>query len=311
MNSAELSIRQGTQRLSRTTVPESLPLSKSRARNPIGRKTTDRLVSVVSMAVLTATLGIMVWIVGTVFQYGWTSISWTFLTESSKPYGVMNGGIGNAALGTLIITGIATLIAVPPAIAGGIYLAEFGRKSRIADGIRFCANVMMGIPSIVVGLFVYAALVVPMGGFSGLAGSVALAIIMFPVIMRTTEDMLLMIPDALREAALAIGMTRRQATLNILCRAARGGLTTGVLMAFARVSGETAPLLFTALWSDAWPTGYCSGPTANLPVLITEYTANSPFDSMHAVGWGAALVVMAFMLAINITVRMYMRKKSY
>ena len=153
------------------------------------------------------------------------------------------------------------------------------------------------------GLFVYALLVVPTGNFSGLAGTVALAIIMFPVVLRTTEDMLLMVPDTLRESALALGMSRMRATLCIVARSARNGLATGILLSLARVSGETAPLLFTALFADTWPEDFFTGPTASAPVLITEYTTNSPFESMHAMGWGAALVMAAFILIINIATR--------
>lgn len=273
------------------------------------RKFLSAAVTAISFACLLVALGAMCWIIATVVWYGGAKINFTFLFESSKPYGAMYGGIGNAILGTFIITLGAGAMALPPALAGGIYLSEFDRESRFAKSIQFGANVMMGIPSIVIGLFVYAAIVIPMGSFSGFAGSVALAIIMFPVILRTTEEMLAMIPDSLREAALALGMTRRQATLHILCRTARRGIITGVLMAFARVSGETAPLLFTALWSDSWPTGYFHSPTANLPVLITEYTANSPFQAQYAAGWGAALVVMTLMLVLNLSVRFIMRER--
>ena len=194
---------------------------------------------------------------------------------------------------------------------GGIYLAEFGRNTRVGNLIRFAANVMMGMPSVVVGLFVYAVLVIPLGTFSGFAGSVALAILMVPVVLRTTEDMLLMVPDSLRESALALGTTRARASLQIICRSARGGLITGILLAVARVSGETAPLLFTALWSDAWPKNYFTGPTANLPVLITEYSTNSPFADQHAAGWGAALIVTLMVLALNIATRIVFKEKHH
>ncbi len=273
------------------------------------RKLTDRVMSIVCVLVLAISLGIMLWILWTVFSHGLSAISWSFLTEPSKPYGIANAGIGNALLGTLLITTVSTILTLPPAMAAGIYLAEFGKNSIVADWIRFSANVMMGIPSIVVGLFVYAIWVIPTGHFSGFAGSVALSIIMFPVIVRTTEDMLLMVPDTQREAALALGITRRRATLDVIFRSARSGLATGVLMAFARVSGETAPLLFTALWSDSWPTDFFTSPTANIPVLITEYTTNSPFEQMHAAGWGAAMIIMALMLLINIGVKFITAKK--
>lgn len=272
-------------------------------RSPVFRRWWDVLLSVFSAISIMLAVGGMGWILCTVLIQGVGSISPEFLTAPSKPYGEPGAGIANALLGSLMMTGVATLLAVPPALAGGIYLAEFGQGSRIAAGLRFCANVMMGLPSILVGLFVYVVLVVSMGNFSGFAGAVALAIIMFPVVMRTTEDMLLMVPAALRESALALGMSRARTTLCIVFRAARSGLVTGVLLALARVSGETAPLLFTALFADTWPTGFFSRPTANVPVLINEYTMNSPFESMHAAGWGAALIICLLILLLNIVTR--------
>ena len=225
--------------------------------------------------------------------------------------GIPDSGIANAILGTLEITFGAALIGIPPALLGGIYLAEFGRGTRLAGVIRFAANVLMGMPSVVVGLFVYAVMVVPLGGFSGMAGSLALAILMIPVVLSTTEEMLRMVPDTLRESALALGCSRARATLAILCRSARSGLLTGILLAVARVSGETAPLLFTALWSDGWPRDYFTGPTANLPVLITEYSTNSPFAEQHAAGWGAALTVTAMVLILNVGSRIIFKEKHH
>ncbi|MBQ8375558.1 MAG: phosphate ABC transporter permease PstA [Akkermansia sp.] len=272
-------------------------------RSAIFRKAGNQLLNLAAVLSIALALGGMGWILATVFSHGWSALSLDFLTSVSKPYGEPGGGVANALLGTLLMTLGATVLAVPPALAGGIYLAEFGKGSKVADALRFCANVMMGLPSILVGLFVYALLVVPTGNFSGLAGTVALAIIMFPVVLRTTEDMLLMVPDTLRESALALGMSRMRATLCIVARSARNGLATGILLSLARVSGETAPLLFTALFADSWPEDFFTGPTASAPVLITEYTTNSPFESMHAMGWGAALVMAAFILIINIATR--------
>lgn len=272
-------------------------------RSAIFRKAGNQLLNLAAVLSIALALGGMGWILATVFSHGWSALSLDFLTSVSKPYGEPGGGVANALLGTLLMTLGATVLAVPPALAGGIYLAEFGKGSKVADALRFCANVMMGLPSILVGLFVYALLVVPTGNFSGLAGTVALAIIMFPVVLRTTEDMLLMVPDTLRESALALGMSRMRATLCIVARSARNGLATGILLSLARVSGETAPLLFTALFADTWPEDFFTGPTASAPVLITEYTTNSPFESMHAMGWGAALVMAAFILIINIATR--------
>lgn len=274
---------------------------KQRALLP--RKLQNHALSFFSFLSVLLALGAMGWILATVVVQGSSALSWQFLTSPSKPYGEVGSGIANALLGTLLMTAAATLAVVPLAVAAGIYLAEFGKGSRPADALRFTANVMMGMPSIIIGLFVYVLIVVPTGHFSGMAGTAALAVIMFPVIMRTTEDMMLMVPNPLRESALALGMTRMRTTLCIVARAAKNGLATGVLLSLARVSGETAPLIFTAMFADTWPNGYFTEPTANIPVLINEYTMNSPFDAMHAAGWGAALVMAGILLAVNIATR--------
>ena len=252
----------------------------------------------------------LIWILWTIFRNGMESLSLDFLTEPTKPYGVPGGGMLNAILGTAIITLVATLLAVPAGMLGGICLSEFSRSSKFGNAVRFSANVMMGMPSIIVGLFIYTLLVMTTGNFSGFAGSVALAIIMFPVILRTTEDMLCMVPNALRESALAIGAPRWRITLAVVFRSAKNGLTTGVLLAVARVAGETAPLLFTALTSDAWPTGFFSQPTANLTVTMTEYATNSPFAEMHVRAWGAAFLITASVLTLNIFCRTILREKK-
>lgn len=253
----------------------------------------------------------LIWILWTILRNGAESLSVEFLTQPTKPYGVPGGGMLNAILGTALITLVATLLAVPAGMLGGVCLSEFARSSRFGNAVRFSANVMMGMPSIIVGLFIYTLIVMTTGRFSGFAGSVALAIIMFPVILRTTEDMLCMVPNALRESALAIGAPRWRITLAVVFRSAKSGLMTGVLLAVARVAGETAPLLFTALTSDAWPTGFFTQPTANLTVTMTEYATNSPFETMHIRAWGAALIITAAVLALNILCRtIFMEKKS-
>lgn len=252
----------------------------------------------------------LIWILWTILRNGAESLSIEFLTQPTKPYGVPGGGMLNAILGTALITLVATLLAVPAGMLGGVCLSEFARSSRFGNAVRFSANVMMGMPSIIVGLFIYTLIVMTTGRFSGFAGSVALAIIMFPVILRTTEDMLCMVPNALRESALAIGAPRWRITLAVVFRSAKSGLMTGVLLAVARVAGETAPLLFTALTSDAWPTGFFTQPTANLTVTMTEYATNSPFQTMHIRAWGAALIITAAVLALNILCRTIFREKK-
>ncbi|MDD3153977.1 MAG: phosphate ABC transporter permease PstA [Victivallaceae bacterium] len=281
-----------------------------RPRTLFFRTQKDRAIRAFSALAVLLAVGVMLWILYTVVRFGAPAIRFGFLIHASKPFGIADGGIANAILGTLLITAGAALLAVPPAICAGIYLAEFPDHPRISAALRFSANVMMGMPSVLVGLFVYMIMVMPSGNFSGFAASVSLAIIMFPVVMRTTEDMLGMVPYALRESALALGMTRMRTTLCIVCRSAKNGLLTGILLALSRVSGETAPLLFTAMFSDSWPTGYFSEPTANLPVLITEYATNSPFESMQRAGWGAALVVTALVLCINLGARIFFREKK-
>lgn len=272
--------------------------------NLFRRKLIDRLVRIFSGAAVLFAVGMMLWIIGSVFHYGGRALSWDFLTHSSQPYGVGQGGIANALIGTILITLGAAGLAVPPAVLAGIALSEFRDHPRLNAALRFTANVLMGLPSILVGLFVYTILVAPTGHFSGFAGSLALAIIMFPLIMRTTEEMLGMVPYSLREAVLALGLSRIRTT-RMVCKSARSGLATGILLALARVGGETAPLLFTALFADRYPWHYFTGPTANLPVLITEYATNSPFESMHQAGWGAALAVTTLVLAINLATRIF------
>lgn len=278
-------------------------------RPTIGRKIANAILEGFSWFAVAAAILAMLCIIGTVALKGGHALSLDFLLHRSAPYGADDGGIANAILGTLAITLGASVLAIPTAILAGIFLTEFHVDARVLAALRFAANVMMGMPSVLVGLFVYMAIVVPTRHFSGFAGSTALALLMFPVILRTTEDILNMVPNTLRESALALGMSRTRATLSIVCRSARNGLLTGVLLAVARVSGETAPLLFTALFADSWIDSYFTAPTPSLPVLITEYTTNSPFEAMHLQGWGAALVVMSLVLLLNLTARFLFKEK--
>lgn len=285
--------------------------STLKRRSPLFRKCSNIAVNCFCLLSITLALFAMYRILATVWQHGTDALSWEFLTEPSKPYGEENSGIANALLGTLYMTLGAAAMAVIPAMAAGIWLAEFGKDSKPATVLRFCGNVLMGVPSIIIGLFVYVLIVIPSGHFSGWAGAVALAIIMFPVIMRTTEDSISMVPNTLRESALALGMTRMRATLSIVSRSAKNGLITGVLLSLARVSGETAPLLFTALFADAYPNHFFEQPSASIPVLINEYTNNSPFETMHTMGWGAALVIALGILALNILTRIIFHENKH
>jgi phosphate transport system permease protein len=238
---------------------------------------------------------------------GEKALDFNFFTRLPTPPGMEGGGLANAMIGTLFITLLATLIGVPVGMLAGVYLGEFGLDARRATMIRSVTNLLMGTPSIIIGVFVYTLLVVPAGHFSGYAGAAALAIILLPVVARTTEDMLRLVPNALREAALALGAPRWKVTLGVVFRAARVGLVTGALLAVARISGETAPLLFTALNSPYW-TRSLREPTANLTVTIFNY-AMSPYADWKAKAWGASLLITAAVLVLAVFSRFIFREK--
>lgn len=256
-----------------------------------------------ALALLSAGFGLfwLFWILSELVRRGAPAINWTFFTELPTPPGVEGGGLANAIVGTLLLTGLATLIGVPAGVLAGTYLAEFGRQNPLAKAVRFVSDVLVSAPSIVVGVFVYAVVVMPMHGFSGFAGSVALAILMVPVVIRTTEEILLLVPDSLREAALALGAPYWKVILQICYRRAVGGMTTGILLAVARVSGETAPLLFTALNSPFWSAGMTK-PVATLNVTLFNY-AMSPYDDWRSLAWGAALLITAGVLFATVLAR--------
>ena len=265
------------------------------------RRGTDMAVTAISSLAALFGIAMLSWILGTVMLKGYSAINWEFFTELPAPPGMPGGGLANAIVGTLLITLMAVLIGVPIGLAAGVWLAEFGQQSKTAEAIRFAANLLMGTPSIIVGVFVYVVMVMTTGNFSGTAGAVSLAIIMLPVVARTAEDMLALVPSALREAALALGVPRWKATLGIIFRAASTGLLTGTLLAIARVSGETAPLLFTALNSPFWPESF-NEPTANLTVTIFNY-AMSPYDDWQTLAWGASLLIAASVLGTTVMTR--------
>lgn len=264
------------------------------------------------LASLAALVGIVFlgWILYVVLARGAEAINWEFFTELPAPPGMEGGGVVNAIFGTLLMTFIAMLIGVPIGLLAGVYLAEFGRETAFGEWVRFGANILMGVPSIIVGVFVYIVLVVPMQNFSAYAGAVALAVIMLPVVTRTTEEMLNLVPSTLRESALALGAPRWQVTLGVVFRAAKTGLITGILLAVARVSGETAPLLFTALNSPYWPSSFAE-PTANLTVTIFNY-AMSPYPDWQAKAWGASFLITAGVLGATLLTRglLWFRSKT-
>ena len=270
-------------------------------RSLFARRGIDMAVTAISSFAALLGIAMLSWILGTVILKGYSAINWEFFTELPAPPGMPGGGLANAIVGTLLITFMSVLIGVPIGLAAGVWLAEFGQQSKTAEAIRFAANLLMGTPSIIVGVFVYVVMVMTTGNFSGTAGAVSLAIIMLPVVARTAEDMLALVPSALREAALALGVPRWKATLGIIFRAARTGLLTGTLLAIARVSGETAPLLFTALNSPFWPESF-NEPTANLTVTIFNY-AMSPYDDWQTLAWGASLLIAASVLGTTVMTR--------
>lgn len=248
------------------------------------------------------------WILKDVLTLGLPAISGSFFTDLPAPPGEEGGGMANAILGTLLITVIATIIGVPSGILAGTYLSEYGRKSKVASVVRFLSDILVSAPSIVIGVFVYAILVKPFGGFSALAGSVALAIIMLPVVIRTAEEMLKLVPDSTREAALALGAPHWKVTVSVVYRGALRGITTGVMLAVARVSGETAPLLFTSFNNSFW-NFKLTEPTATLTVTIFNY-AMGPYEDWHAKAWGAAFLITALVLFTTLIARLIVRGKA-
>ena len=285
-----------------------------RHRSTARRRTVDKAVKVFAWAGASLGIAVMIFVVWQVVARGIAAWDVAFFTQPT-PQDVTStaGGFANAIVGTLVITGVAALIAIPTGFLGGVYLAEFGRDGKLATAIRMIANVVMGVPSIIVGVFVFAIIVQPLRHYSGFAGSVALAFIMLPVMARTTEDILNLVPNELRESGLAIGAPRWKVTLGVICRAARGGLITGASLAVVRVAGETAPLLFTALSSPYWmtglfgPGGFFGGPVANLTKTIYDFSA-SPYPHWQDLAWGGALLIIVVVLGMNILMRLLFQR---
>jgi len=244
----------------------------------------------------------LVFVLGTLLTNGIGALSLSLFTQATPPPGSA-GGLMNAIFGSVAMTAIATLVGTPTGILAGTFLAEYAHGSRLGEFVRFINDILLSAPSIIVGLFVYAILVVPMGHFSAWAGSVALAIIMIPVIVRTTEDMLSLVPTTLREAAAALGAPKWKIIVTVTYRSAVQGMLTGVLLALARISGETAPLLFTALNNQFWSTDL-NRPMANLPVVIFQF-AMSPYADWQVLAWAGALLITAAILVLNIGARFF------
>ena len=269
------------------------------------RYATNAVMTTLTAACAFFAVAVLVLILGYIAYRGIGALSFQFLIETPKPVGE-GGGIGNAILGTLILLGMACVVGMPFGIATGVYLAEYG-AGRFASLVRFLTDTLTGIPSILVGVFVYTVIVLPMKQFSALAGGVALAVIMIPIVARTTEEMIRLVPASLREGALALGAPQWRVTTGVVLPAAASGIVTGAMLAVARVSGETAPLLFTAFGSRFFNV-YLDQPMASLTVQIYNY-AISPYDEWHAQAWAATLILMTLILVINITVRFFTRRK--
>jgi len=267
----------------------------------LGRKLKDRLFTAFCIASTAFALIPLGSVLYTILAKGLSVISLEFLTELPAPAGQPGGGFGNAIQGSFIVVGIASLIGIPLGITAGMYLAEFP-NSRLSRAVSFTADVLTGVPSIITGIFAYMLVVLKFGGFSALAGGVALATMMIPFIVRTTEEAMKLVPWELREASLALGAPRWRTTLQVVLSTARFGIITGVLLTMARIAGETAPLLFTAFSNRFWFDGVMQ-PVATLPVMIYTY-AISPFEDWHAQAWGGALVLVAMILALNIGIRL-------
>src|ERR1700688_4897409 len=276
-------------------MPETTHTSALRTVAPIAlaRRITDHVMTGLAVLTVVLVLAPLFAIFAYLVYRGVGAINWAFLTQTPKPVGEAGGGMANAIVGSGFILALASILGVPLGVGAGIYLAEFGRN-RLGDAIRFTADVLNGVPSIVIGIVAYSIVVLTQGHFSALAGGVALAIMMIPTIARTTEEMLLLVPQALREAAYGLGIPRWRTTLSITLRTATSGVITGVMLAFARVAGETAPLLFTAFGNQYW-NWKINQPTAALSLQIFTY-AISPFDEWHRQAWAGALILIVLIV---------------
>jgi len=278
---------------------EMTPLYRKRVR-------TNRIALMLSILAMVIGMSFLAWILAVLLYKGFGAFSLSLFTSSTPAPG-SEGGLANAILGSAAMVGVATFIATPIGILAGVYLSEFGRRGWLAPTTRFINDILLSAPSIVIGVFIYAVYVAQVQHFSGWAGSLALALIAIPVVVRTTENMLNLVPASLREAASALGAPRWKVVLSIVLRAAKAGVLTGILLAIARVSGETAPLLFTAL-NNQFMSVDLNGPMANLPVVIFQF-AMSPYENWNSLAWGGAIIITFGVLCLNILVRTLFRKK--
>jgi phosphate transport system permease protein len=271
------------------------------------RKRANFIGLVLSMSAMIIGLAFLLWILSILMFKGFSALSFAMLTHSTPAPGSEGGGLANAIVGSLMIVLSCSLISTPIGVLAGVYLSEYSDRSKIAEVTRFVNDIMLSAPSIVIGLFVYALIVVPSKHFSGWAGTIALSLIAIPVVVRTTENMLKLVPVSLREAAFALGAPKWKVSTSVVLKAAKSGVMTGLLLALARVSGETAPLLFTALNNQFFSTDM-NKPMANLPVVIFQF-AMSPYDNWVNLAWGGALLITLTVLALNIIARVVFREK--
>jgi len=271
------------------------------------RKSTNKIGLILSSFAMVLGMVFLIWILSVLFIKGFSAINLNMFTQSTPAPGTEGGGLANAIVGSLMLIVSCTLISTPVGVLAGLYLSEYGDRSRIAGVTRFETDIMLSAPSIVIGLFVYALFVAQVKHFSGWAGTIALALIAVPVVVRTTENMLRLVPGSLREAAYALGAPKWKVAFMITLRAAQSGIMTGILLALARISGETAPLLFTALNNQFFSTNM-NAPMANLPVTIFQF-AMSPYDNWVSLAWGASLLITFAVLGLNILARVVFREK--
>ena len=272
------------------------------------RKLVNAIALTLSLAAMAFGLVWLVWILFETVRLGIGGINLALFTEMTPPPQAETGGLANAIFGSLAMVGLATLLGTPIGVLAGIYLAEYGQKGVLGTLTRFINDILLSAPSIVIGLFIYAVVVAQVKSFSGFAGVLALALIVIPVVIRTTENMLSLIPSALREAAYALGTPKWKVISSITLKSARAGVLTGILLAFARIAGETAPLLFTALSNQFW-TSDLSGPVASLPVTIFKF-AMSPYENWQKLAWAGVFLITAGVLVLNILARTFLRNKT-
>jgi phosphate transport system permease protein len=285
----------------------STAVSASRLAKHRARKRVNAVALTLSLAAMAFGLFWLIWILVETIRLGFGGLAWSVFTEMTPAPLAETGGLANALMGSLMMVMLATFVGTPIGVMAGVYLAEYGQKTWLGSATRFINDILLSAPSIVIGLFIYAVVVARMKSYSGYAGVLALALIVIPVVIRTTENMLALIPNALREAAYALGTPKWKVISSVTLKAARAGVITGVLLAFARIAGETAPLLFTALSNQFWSTNL-SAPMANLPVTIFKF-AMSPYENWQKLAWAGVFLITLGVLALNIVARVFFRNK--